>query len=143
LERATYEAERAARHDSLIEPEHCLVARQLAEEWENALLAQRQLQDDYARFGQAQPARLSQAERDAIAQLAQKIPALWHAPTTTMAERKEIVRQIMQRVIVAGEGRSARLQSTIEWFGGGRTAGLTTRLISHIAPLSALPLTVL
>jgi hypothetical protein len=139
LERAAYEAERAARHYRLIEPEHRLVARQLAKEWEGALLAHRQLQEDYTRFVQAQPPLLSQAEREAIAQLAQNIPALWHAPTTTMAERTEIVRQIIQRVIVAGEGRSERLQMTIEWVGGGRTTGLTTRPISHIAHLSDYP----
>jgi len=115
------------------------VARQLAKEWEGALLAHRQLQEDYTRLVQAQPPLLSQAEREAIAQLAQNIPALWHAPTTTMAERKELVRQIIQRVIVAGEGRSERLQMTIEWVGGGRTTGLTTRPISHIAHLSDYP----
>jgi hypothetical protein len=139
LERAAYEAERAARHYRLIEPEHRLVARQLAKEWEDALLAHRHLQEEYARFVQAQPPLLSCAEREAIAQLAQNIPALWHAPTTTMTERKEIVRQIIQRVIVAGEGRSERLQITIEWVGGGRTPGLTTRPISHIAHLSDSP----
>jgi hypothetical protein len=129
LERAAYEAERAARHYRLIEPEHRLVARQLAKDWEDALLAHRHLQEEYARFVQAQPPLLSCAEREAIAQLAQNIPALWHAPTTTMTERKEIVRQIIQRVIVAGEGRSERLQITIEWVGGGHTPGLTTPLL--------------
>jgi hypothetical protein len=67
LERAAYEAERAARHDRLIEPEHRLGARQLAKDWEDALLAHRHLQAAYARFGQAQPPRLSRAEREAIA----------------------------------------------------------------------------
>jgi hypothetical protein len=123
----------------LIEPEHRLVARQLAKDWEDALLAHRHLQEEYARFVQAQPPLLSRAEREAIAQLAHNIPALWHAPTTTMAERKEIVRQIMQRVIVAGEGRSERLQLTIEWVGGGCTTALTTRPLSHIAHLSDYP----
>jgi hypothetical protein len=56
-----------------------------------------------------------------------------------MAERKEIVRQIIQRVIVAGEGRSEQLQMTIEWVGGGRTTGLTTRPISHSAHVSYYP----
>jgi hypothetical protein len=53
-----------------------------------------------------------------------------------MAERKEIVRQIIQRVIVAGEGPSERLQVTIEWVGGGTTAGIVTRPISRIEHLS-------
>jgi DNA invertase Pin-like site-specific DNA recombinase len=140
LERAAYEAERAARHYRAIEPEHRLVARQLAKDWEEKLTAYRQLQEEYERFVQAQPQSLSGAEREAIAQLAHNIPALWHAATTTMAERKEIVRQIIHRVIVAGEGTSERLQITIEWVGRGVTAGIITRPISRIEHLSYYPL---
>lgn len=132
LERAVYESERAARHDRLVEPEHRLVARQLAQEWEAKLTAQRHLQEEYERFVQAPPRSLSAAERTAIVQLAHNIPALWHAPTTTLAERKEMVRQIIRRVMVAGEGRSERLQITIEWVGGGTTAGVITRPMSRI-----------
>jgi hypothetical protein len=45
-ERAAYESERAARHYRLVEPEHRLVARQLAKEWEDKLTAQRQWQEE-------------------------------------------------------------------------------------------------
>ncbi len=57
-----------------------------------------------------------------------------------MAQRKEIVRQIIQRVIVAAEGVSERLQLTIAWVGGGTTSGITTRPISRTENLSAYPL---
>jgi hypothetical protein len=56
-----------------------------------------------------------------------------------MAERKAIVRQIIQRVIVAGEGMSERLQITIEWIGGKTTAGVITRPSSRIEHLSDYP----
>ena len=68
-------------------------------------------------MGQAQPRLLSAVERAAIAQLAYTMPSLWAAPTTTMAERKESVRQIIPRGMVAGAGTSERLQGTIEWGG--------------------------
>jgi DNA invertase Pin-like site-specific DNA recombinase len=139
LERVAYESERAARHYHLVEPEHRLVARQLAKDWEDKLTAQRQLQEEYQRFVHAQPQPLSRVERQAIEQLAQNIPALWQAPTTTMADRKEIVRQIIQRVSVTGIGLSERLQITIEWVGGGTTAGMTTRPISRTEHLSYYP----
>ena len=129
LERAAYESERAARHYRLVEPEHRLVARQLAKDWEDKLAAQRQLQEDYERFVHTQSRVLTQEEREAIEQLAQNIPALWHAPTTTSADRKEMTRQIIERVIVQAEGVSERLHLTIEWVGGGTTAGITTRPI--------------
>jgi hypothetical protein len=126
----------AARHYRLVEPEHRLVARQLAKDWEEKLTVQRQLQEDYQRFLQEHLRPLSAAEREAIRQLAQNIPALWHAPTTTMADRKEIIRQVIHRVRVAGEGSSERLQLTIEWVGGGTTAGSITRPIRRIEHLS-------
>ena len=103
-------------------------------------MAQRHLQEEYERLVQAQPRSLSRTEREAIEPLAQNSPALGHAPTTTMAERKEIVRQIIQRVIVAGEGVSERLQITIEWVGGGSTTGRTTRPMSRIEHLRDYPL---
>jgi hypothetical protein len=139
-ERAAYASARAARHSRLVDPEHRLVARQLAQDWADTLTAQRQRQEDDQRFLQVQPRPLAQAECEAIAQLAQNIPALWHAPTTTMADRKELVRPIIQRVMVAGEGLSERLQITIEGAGGGTTAGITTRPISRIEHLSYDPL---
>jgi Recombinase zinc beta ribbon domain len=136
LERAAYAAERAARHYRFIEPAHRFVARQLAKEWEDQLMAHRLLQEEYERFVQTQPRSLSAAEREAIVHLAHNVPALWHAPTTTMAERQEIIRQIIQRVIGAGEGMSERLQITIEWIGGGSTAGVITRPMSRLEHLS-------
>ena len=135
LERAAYEAERAARHYRFVEPENRLVARQLAQDWEDALTAQRHLQEEHQRFGQTQPQGLSQAERDALTQLAQNIPALWHAPTTTMRARKESVRQIIQCVRVAADHQSDHLTLTIEWIGGGTTTGVTTRPISRLEHL--------
>jgi hypothetical protein len=137
--RAAYASERAARHDRVVEPAHRLVARQLAQDWENKLTAQRQLQEEHERFVQAQPQSLSAAERTAIAHLAHNIPALWHAPTTTVAERKEMVRQSIHRVMVAGEDTSERLQITIEWVGSGTTCGMITRPISRIEHFSEYP----
>jgi hypothetical protein len=132
VERATSEAARAARHYQSIAPEPRLVARQLAKDWEAKLRAQQRRHEESHRFVQEPPRALSVAARDAISALAQDLPALWHAPTTTMADRQEMRRQIIDRVIVAGEGPSERLQLTIPWIGGGPTAGSTTRPISRI-----------
>lgn len=139
LERAAYESERAARHYRLVEPGQRLVARHLAKEWEEKRTEQRQLQEDYQRFLQTQPQLLTRSEREAIESLARNIPSLWQAPTTTVADRKAIVRQLIQRVIVAGEGLSERVQITIEWAGGGTTAGIATRPLSRIEHLSYYP----
>src|SRR5207244_4268099 len=54
-ERAGYQTERAARQYEAVEPENRLVARELERRWEEALAAQRRLEEDYQRFGAAQP----------------------------------------------------------------------------------------
>jgi hypothetical protein len=79
---------------------------------------------------------LSPAEREAIEQLAHTIPALWQAATTTMADRKELVRQVIQPVVVTPAGKSERVQITIEWFGGNRTSGIVIRPMNRLENLS-------
>jgi hypothetical protein len=93
------------------------MARQHAREWEEKLEVQRKLQEDYRRFLREQPWPLSEAERESIRHLARGIPALWHSSETTTAERKEIVRQIAERVLVENEGKSELLHVSIEWVG--------------------------
>jgi len=139
LERASYEADRAGRHYRLIEPENRLAARQLAREWEEKLEAHRKLQEDYRRFVREQPRSLSEAERENIRRLAQDIPALWHSQSTTIAERKEIVRQVVERVVVENEGKSERLHVSIEWAGGSETKGVVIRPVSKMERLSYYP----
>jgi hypothetical protein len=135
-ERAAYDAERAARQYHAVEPEHRLVARTLERAWEEQLAAQQQLEEAYHRFLQEQPRVLSDDEREAIRRLAADIPALWDAPTTTAADRKEILRQVVERVEVAGEGLSERVQVRIRWVGGTQTEGTVLRPIARLADRS-------
>ena len=138
-ERAAYDAERAARQYHAVEPENRLVARTLERTWEEKLAIQQQLDEEYHRFLRRQPRILTEHERAAIRRLAAEIPALWAAPTTTPADRKEIVRQVVERVVVDAQGRSERVLVAIEWVGGGRTEGEVLRPIAHLADLSSYP----
>ena len=67
------------------------------------------------------------------------IPALWAAPTTTAADRKEIIRQVVERVVVDMQGHSERVQVCIHWIGGGTTDGIVIRPIARLADLSYYP----
>ncbi|MEL7334329.1 MAG: zinc ribbon domain-containing protein, partial [Cyanobacteria bacterium J06560_2] len=118
LERASFESERAGRHYHLVEPENRLVARQLGQEWENVLQAEQQLKEDYERFSHEQPKKLTDEEQKEIRHLAESFPRLWSAETTTHVQRKEIVRQIIQKITVNVEGESEQVQVSIEWNGG-------------------------
>lgn len=139
LERARFETDRASRHYHLIEPENRLVARQLAQEWETQLQAQQQLQEDYERFCEAQPKQLSLEEQQSIRQLAEHLPALWFAPTTTQAQRKEIIRQVIDKITVTIKGESEQVQVLIEWTGGCSDQAQIVRPVAKWTQLSYYP----
>ncbi|WP_201393478.1 recombinase family protein [Ktedonobacter sp. SOSP1-52] len=138
-ERAAYEAERAARQYHAVEPEHRLVARTLEHAWEEKLADQQQLEEEYHRFVQQKPRVLSDSEREAIRRLATDIPAIWAAPTTMDADRKEILRQVIERVIVDVQGTSEQVKVRIEWIGGSHTEGVVIRPIGKLSELSTYP----
>lgn len=135
-ERAAYEVERAARQYHAVEPEHRLVARTLEQAWEEKLAAQQKLEEDYHRFVKQQPRVLSEDERVAIRHLATDIPALWAAPTTTNGDRKELIRQVVERVMVDVQGGSEQVQVRIEWVGGGSSEGMLVRPVARLSDLS-------
>jgi hypothetical protein len=135
-ERAVYEADRAARQYHAVEPENRLVARTLEHHWEDKLAAQQQLEEAYHRFLREQPRTLTEAERTAIRRLATDIPALWAASTTADVDRKELIRQVVERVVVEAERSSERVHVTIVWVGGGQSTGTITRPIRHVVQLS-------
>ena len=139
MERAAYEAERAGRQYRHCEPENRLVTRQLERDWEAALAAQRQLQEEYHRFERQRPQVLSAVEREHIRRLAHDIPALWAAATTTTAERKELVRQVVERVVVDTEGMSERVRVSVTWAGGAQTVGDLVRPVARLDQLSYYP----
>jgi DNA invertase Pin-like site-specific DNA recombinase len=117
-ERARYEAQRAARQYHAVEPENRLVARELERQWEQALLAQRHAEEDYDRFVAAQPPNLTSDEQESIHSLASDLPDLWRAETTTAADRKVIVRHLIDRVVVAAQGESEKIEVRVHWAGG-------------------------
>lgn len=139
LERARYEAERAARQYQAVEPENRLVARTLEHQWEQALVAEEALKADYQRFMATQPPGLSAAQRAAIRRLASDIPALWQAPTTTHADRQAIVRQLIERVIVTIEGDSEKVAVQVYWVGGHQTHSMLIRPVARLEQLSYYP----
>jgi DNA invertase Pin-like site-specific DNA recombinase len=118
LERARYEADRASRQYQACEPENRLVARELERRWEEALKHQRQVEDEYGRWQRSAPGRLSAEDERAIRSLAEDLPAVWRAPTTTPAEKKRIARLLIDHVCVTVDKESERVDVTVHWAGG-------------------------
>jgi DNA invertase Pin-like site-specific DNA recombinase len=139
LERAQYEAERAGRHYQLVEPENRLVARQLAQEWEAKLKMYQNLKEEYERFYHRQPKQLSNEEKQQIRAIADNLPKLWNADTTTPAQRKEIIRQVIQSVQVTVVGESELVTVQTQWWGGAVTQTQLIRPVAKWTQLSYYP----
>jgi hypothetical protein len=139
LEQARYEVVRAYRQYNAVEPENRLVARQLEGQWEAALQAEARLKGEYERFSSVHPVPLSRDERERIRHLAEDIPALWHAPTTTAAERQAIVRHLIEQVVVSVQGTSEQVVLEVQWAGGHRTELTAIRPIGRLECLSYYP----
>jgi hypothetical protein len=139
LERAGFAADRARRQYQLAEPENRLVVRQLEKDWEAALAERQQLGEEYDRFTAARPRTLTAAERDQIRALAADLPAVWDAPTTTDADRKQLIRHLVEQVRVTIAGSSEKVDVEIAWAGGHRTRAQITRPVACLTQLSYYP----
>src|ERR1700733_13165747 len=137
--RADYAADRARRQYQLAEPENRLVVRQLEKDWNDALAGRQRLGEDYDRHLASRPRALTAAERDQIRALAADLPAVWHAETTTDADRKQLLRHLIENVTVTVIGDSEQAHVEVTWAGGHRTTGRVTRPVATLAQLSYLP----
>jgi DNA invertase Pin-like site-specific DNA recombinase len=118
LTRARYEVEQARRQYAAVDPEHRLVARELERRWEESLRAEEKLQADYSRFQQDCPKQLSPAEQQQIRTLAEDLPLLWRASTTTAEDRQTIARLLLEQVTATVDGNSDRVELELRWAGG-------------------------
>ena len=117
VERASYEASRAERRYRAVDPDNRLVARGLEREWEESLAALEAARAELARREQERPRLLSQAEREHLLSIGPDLAKVWHAPTTTPRDRKELLRALIEDVIVRVERDKAVAHLTIRWKG--------------------------
>lgn len=113
IERARYEAERARRRYEEVEPEFRLVARSLERDWNEKLSVLDQLERDYTETAPAASCHVSEAQRQGIVDLVHDLPAVWHAETTTHAERKHVVRLLIKDVMVTKLEKTVRVE--VRW----------------------------
>lgn len=140
-QRARYDVELAERRYQAVDPENRLVASTLEKRWEALLAQEKQLQEEYDRFLQQTPTSLSAEERARITALASDIPALWHSPSTTNIDRKQIVRCLVERVTVNVQTDSEVMGVTIRWAGGYESQHEITRPVrryEHLRDLETL-----
>jgi len=118
VERASYEASRAERRYRAIDPDNRLVARGLEREWEERLSALEAAKAELSRREETRPRALSKDEHNRLLALGADLATVWHAATTTPRDRKELLRTLLEEVIVKVERDKAAARLTLRWKGG-------------------------
>jgi transposase len=121
VERAKYQADRAERRYRQVEPEHRLVARGLERDWEQALQELASAEAELALREQQRPRTLTDDERKQLLCLGADLGRVWSAPTTTDRDRKQLIRCLIEEVIVNLQREERRATLTLRWRGGAIT----------------------
>jgi hypothetical protein len=133
VEKAEYEAQRAQRQYNAVEPENRVVARELERRW-NARLVELEAARAQAEAARRQRQPLSEAELERAREVGSDLEAVWKAETTTNADRKRLLRCLIDEVQVTTE--AARYQARIVWKGGEVTDRHVVRNTSGGTPTS-------
>jgi DNA invertase Pin-like site-specific DNA recombinase len=121
VERARYQAERAERRYRQVEPEHRLVARGLERDWETALGELAKAEAALALREHQRPRTLTDTERERLLAFGTDLGRVWSAPTTTDRDRKQLLRCLIEEVIIDANREERRATLTIRWRGGAIT----------------------
>jgi hypothetical protein len=121
VERAQYEAKRAERRYRAVDPENRLVARGLEAQWEKQLHELEQAQQELARREQLRPRTLSAQERHSLLAIGQDLQRLWHAPTLTVRDRKQLLRTLLEEVSITVHREQYQAHLKLRWRGGKLT----------------------
>lgn len=137
LERKRYAAALAERQFNQVDPDNRLVAAELERRWEAALNDVRAAEEA---LQQARPQPVAQIGMDKALQgkvvsLAGRLPQIWADPTTTDAQRKALLRCLVEKVVLdRGEHEIASVR--IIWRGGAVTNLEVRRRVSSVKKLA-------
>jgi hypothetical protein len=128
LERARYEAARAERQYQAVEPENRVVARTLETRWNQKLQELLHVERELEQARSAHKLDLSEEDKRAIRALTGDLPKVFHAPTTTAAERKQLLRLLIADVVLTPvESPQRATQIRILWKTGAVTELIAPR----------------
>jgi DNA invertase Pin-like site-specific DNA recombinase len=121
VERTRYEAHRAERRYRNVEPENRLVGRGLETEWENRLRDLAAAEAELRRREQQRPNPIGPEQLKRIQMLGSDIRQVWTAPAITDRDRKELLRTLLEEVILNLKRAEGHAHLTLRWRGGAIT----------------------
>jgi hypothetical protein len=98
LDRVRYDAQLAERRYKAVDPDNRVVARTLEREWEEKLREMEEIEREHQEVCRREKLALTEEDRARILALAKDLRRVWEAPMTTHAERKNLLRMVVQEV---------------------------------------------
>jgi DNA invertase Pin-like site-specific DNA recombinase len=127
LQQADYEVELARRRYEAVDPGNRLVASELEARWEQALSQREQLQREHAELERRQPPAISEQDRQLVRELSSDLERVWSAQTTSMKDRKTLLRFLVKRVHLDGVTEPGKIRIDVEWHTGAHSSMVIER----------------
>ena len=118
IERLDYQGQLAQRRYEQVDPSHRLVAATLEQRWNQALEETQRLKDDYQKYRQQQGLELSAKQQAELLAMAEDLPGLWQAQTTSAKDRKRMLRLLIKDLTVQKLRAERKAILHIRWQGG-------------------------
>jgi DNA invertase Pin-like site-specific DNA recombinase len=140
-ERVQYEASLAERRYKAVDPDNRVVARTLERDWNEKLRELEDLERQYQQIRRDERLDLSQDDRARILELSRDLGEVWNAPSTSNAERKNLLRMLIRDVTLTPvENPDDQVRIRVLWETGAVTELNTPRLgvVATATPAKAL-----
>jgi DNA invertase Pin-like site-specific DNA recombinase len=134
LQRAQYEADLTSRRYQSVDPSNRLVAATLEKQWETGLTDLQTAQQEIDNFRSQCSIQISDQERTTILATCNDIRSLW-INLGTQVDRKEIIRLMLESVVVSIHENQQRALITLRWSGGYESCHEITRPVSSYEQL--------
>ena len=120
LERARYEAQRARRQYDLADPENRLVTGELETRWNRALQSVAELEQRMQTLTVAPPT-ISAEQKKQLREWGEELPRVWDDPRTAVELKKQILRTVIEEIMVQSAPDRSEHRLQIHWVGGVHT----------------------
>jgi hypothetical protein len=119
LEAARYTAHLAQKQYDKTDPDNRLVASELERRWNQALQKIQEIEQQIQQ--RVRPPELAPATREEFDRLASDLEAVWSHPKSDARLKKQIVRTLIEEVVVDVDGEGGEIIAVIHWTGGVHT----------------------
>ncbi|MGL5028875.1 MAG: recombinase zinc beta ribbon domain-containing protein [Wolbachia pipientis] len=115
IKRADYEVQLAQRRYEEVDPSNRLVAATLEKRWNDALIALKEAQSQYDEYKRKDVLVATKQQKEEVLALAQDLPRLWNAESTSTRDQKRILRLLIKDITVERLRNEQKAVLHIRW----------------------------